>query len=415
MRFRVLTTASLLALAGCHLHSDPPGEAPSGVKVAPGEGVVTVTWDRDPELTYWIFYQLGSSVVPAAPGVPLIFGAVPPRVVAGLANGTQYAFIMNATREDSKAGPSSPVMTQTPRLAGKEWVSSGTTVGGTSQNLNGIAFNGSRLVVVGDSGTIFAGDYNYTSTDPRGVTAWMQPTSLPVGTTSLSAVIFSGQFVALGIDGSILTSADGLTWTLATGSIPSASMNGLAFGSVSGTGTYVAVGNGGNIFTSSDLAVTWTPAVSNPSNGSDLFGVAFLNGGFVATGAKGTLLTSVDGNNWTIVQNLNTPNALRGAAFRSAPPAVYVVVGDAGTIVTSADGITWNPPITLPLSPYLRSVVFGSRFVAVGEGGAVVFSDDGSTWLPPTKPPDPANLARVVFTPAMYVAVGEAGANAFAK
>src|SRR5258708_33669405 len=120
VRFRVLTTASLLALAGCHLHSDPPGEAPSGVMVTPGEGLVTVNWNRDPELTYWIFYQPGSSVTPAAPGVPLIFDAVPPRVVAGLVNETPYAFIMNATRDDSKAGPSSPVILQTPRLARAE-------------------------------------------------------------------------------------------------------------------------------------------------------------------------------------------------------------------------------------------------------------------------------------------------------
>src|SRR2546428_5803551 len=136
VRIRVLTTASLLALAGCHLHSDPPGEAPSGVMVTPGEGLVTVNWNRDPELTYWIFYQPGSSVTPAAPGVPLIFDAVPPTVVAGLANETQYAFVLNATREDSKAGPSSPVMLQTPRLAGPKWVS-GTALG---TNLNGIAF-----------------------------------------------------------------------------------------------------------------------------------------------------------------------------------------------------------------------------------------------------------------------------------
>jgi len=413
VRFRLLTTASLLALAGCHLHSDPPGEAPSGVVVTPGEGLVTVNWNRDPELTYWIFYQPGSSVAPAAPGVPLIFDAVPPRVVAGLANDTQYAFIMNATRDDSKAGPSSPIVVKTPRLAGAEWAS-GTALG---TNLNGIAFNGSRLVVVGDSGTIFAGDYNYTSTDPLGVTAWMPATLLPVGfsaTTNLSAVIFSGQqFVALGIDGSILTSTDGLTWTLATGSIPSASMNGIAFGTVSGAGLYVAVDASGSIFTSSDL-VNWN-LITPPITTRALYSVSFLNGRFMATGANGTLLTSADGSIWT-AQTSNTTNALRGAAFRSAPTAVYVVVGDAGTIVTSTDGTAWNPiPITPPLPQNLNSVVFGSRFIAVGQSGAVVFSDDGSTWSPPTTPPDRVDLARVVFTPAMYVAVGAAGANAFAK
>ena len=418
MHFRVLITASLLALAGCHLHSDPPGEAPSGVVVTPGEGLVTVNWNRDPELTYWIFYQPGSSVAPAAPGVPLIFGAIPPQVVAGLTNETPYAFVMNATRGDSKAGPSSPVVVKTPRLAGAEWVS-GTPLGGTTpqKNLNGIAFSGSRLVVVGDSATIFAGDYNYTSITPPGVTAWMPATSIPVSfTANLSAVTFSGQFVALGIDSSILTSADGLTWTSATTIIPPGgpNMNSIAFGA----GVYVAVGDAGSIFTSPDL-VNWTQAFASPPNANDLFGVFFLNNVFVATGAGGTLLTSSNGNAWAIVQGLGTASALRGAAYSaSATGAHYVVVGDGGTIVTSSDGTNWTTT-TLSSVPNLRSVTsggaLGTRFLAVGLDGAVVFSDDGTHWSPPSVSPGSAHLARVIFTPAMYVAVGETGTNAFSK
>ena len=403
MHLRVLAIASLIALAGCHLQGDPPGEAPSGVAVEPGDGRVTVTWNQEPGLTYWIFYQPGSSVVAAAPGVSIIFGAVSPHVVSNLANGTQYAFVMNATKDDSSAGPSSAVVVATPRLAGASWVS-GTALGSTLQNLNGIAFSGTRLVAVGDSGTVFAGAYNYTSIDPPGVTAWTTPTSFPAVTTNLTAVTHSGQFVALSTDGSILTSPDGLTWTSATGSILSTGMNGIAFGA----GVYVAVGDGGSIFTSTDL-VTWTPAAFSTAN--NLFNVSFLNGGFVATGAGGTLLTSTNGSSWT-VQDSKTTNALRGAAFRSTPTAVYVVVGDAGTIVTSTDGTTWNP-IAPPLSPNLSGVIFGSRFVAVGQGGAVAYSDDGTSWSLTSA--GSADLARVIFTPAMYVAVGAAGANAIAK
>ncbi len=421
MHFRVLITASLLALAGCHLHSDPPGEAPSGVVVTPGEGLVTVNWNRDPELTYWIFYQPGSSVAPAEPGVPLIFDAVSPQVVAGLANETPYAFIMNATREDSKAGPSSPIVVKTPRLAGAEWAS-GTALGTTPTNLNGIAFNGSRLVVVGDSGTIFAGDYNYTSANPP-VTAWLQPTSLPAEfppTTNLSAVTFSSQFVALDTNGSILTSSDGLTWTPpnnATNPVLSAGMNSIAFGA----GVYVAVGTCCSIFTSSDL-VNWTLATTNIPITNNLFNVSFLNGGFVATGAGGALLTSATGSSW-IVQDSKTLSALRGAAFSASSTGIhYVVVGDAGAIVTSTstDGTNWGA-ITLPgaPAPSLRSVTsggaLGTRFLAVGQGGTVVFSDDGTTWRSPLTPPGPTNLTRVIFTPAMYVAVGETGTNAFSK
>src|SRR5207249_5685732 len=131
---------------------------------------------------------------------------------------------------------------------------------------------------------LFAGDFNYTNKIPNpGVTAWTPATSIPAGFVSdLSAVTFSGSvFIALGTDGSILTSPDGNTWTAAT-SIPSGGpagprMNSIAFGTVSSATIYVAVGDGGNIFTSPDL-VTWTAATPT---GNDLYNVSFPNGTFV--------------------------------------------------------------------------------------------------------------------------------------
>src|SRR2546427_184637 len=271
--FRVMALASLIALAGCHRQADAPGDAPSNLKVTPGESQVTVSWDQQPGLTYWIFFQAGGTVTAAAPGVPLIFDAQSPRVVFPLANGTQYAFVMNATNRDSRGGPSTPVALAVPRLAGANWTS-GAPLGSPPQNLNGVAYNSvlNRIVAVGDSapGTpptpaIFAGDFNYTSTSPPGVTAWTQATSIPTGFVSdLSAVTFSGsQFIALGTDGSILTSPDGNTWTAATsepsGGAGGPRMNSIAFGLVSSAPIYVAVGNGGKIFTSADL-ITWIPA-----------------------------------------------------------------------------------------------------------------------------------------------------------
>src|SRR5205809_2737344 len=55
--FRVMALASLIALASCHRQADAPGEAPTGLEVTPGEGQVTVSWDQQPGLTYWIFFQ----------------------------------------------------------------------------------------------------------------------------------------------------------------------------------------------------------------------------------------------------------------------------------------------------------------------------------------------------------------------
>lgn len=413
--FRVMAFASLVMLASCHRQAGAPGDAPTGLAVDPGDGQVTVSWDQQPGLTYWIFFQAGSTVTAAAPGVPLIFDVQSPRVVFPLVNGTQYAFVMNATDRDSRAGPSTAVMTQTPRPSGATWTS-GSSLG--PENLNGVAYNPTlnKLVAVGNAGTIFGGAFNYTSTNPPGVTAWTPPTSIPAGFQSdLSAVTFDGnQFIALGTDGSILKSPDGNTWTAAT-SVPSGGMNSIAFGSVSGAVVYVAVGNGGKIFTSADL-VNWTTV---STTGSDLYNVSFPNGSFVATGASGTLLTSTDASLWT-PQISNTPNALRGATYgtgsAAGASASYVVVGDSGTIVTSTDLTIWNVITPAPpLTQDLRAIRFGTRFVAVGQTGSVAYSDDPiNKWLT-TSSGSASDLAAVIFTPGMYLAVGATGANTVSK
>jgi hypothetical protein len=154
--------------------------------------------------------------------------------------------------------------------------------------------------------------------------------------------------------------------------------------------------------------------------GNDLYSVSFPNGTFVATGANGTLLTSPDAVTWT-AQSSNTLTALRGTTYgtgsAAGASAHYVVVGDLGTIVTSTDGTSWSltPP---PLTQNLRAVRFGTRFVAVGQAGVVAYSDDAINWslssVPASVPPPP-DLAAVIFTPAMYLAVGASGANAVSK
>jgi len=263
------------------------------------------------------------------------------------------------------------------------------------------------------------GDFNYTSQNPPGVTAWTPATSIPNGFASaLSAVIFDGsQFIALGTDGSILKSPDGNTWTAAT-SIPSGGaagprMNSIAFGLLSAVPIYVAVGNSGNIFTSADL-VAWATV---STTGNDLYNVSFPNGTPVATGANGRLLTSTDASTW-VAPNSNTPNALRGATYgtgsATGASAQYVVVGDSGTIVTSTNLTDWSLITPPPLPEDLRAIRFGRRFVAVGQGGMVAYSDDAINWVTTTSG-SAADLAAVIFTPAMYLAVGALGANAVSK
>ena len=428
MRFLIPLVAAMVALAGCHAKSNAPGEAPTGVTATPGDGLVVISWNVVPDLTYWIFFAQGDSVTIGAPGSFAIRRALDPRVISGLANDTQYAFVMNATNNDSAAGPASAPVTQIPRLAGTTWVPSPGSPLGT-QNLNALVFNGSRFAVVGDSGTIFAGDLEYTNTDPQGVNAWTPPTTPPTPTfaENLTSIIYNGTFIALGTNGAVISSADGFNWS-ANQTIPGASgMTGLVSGFVNGSTvqTFVAVGSAGRIFFTTDL-VNWIPATSNTLN--DLTGISVVNGNpgaFVVTGTGGTLLSSLDGQNWS-VHTTNTTNTLRAFTFgpSSQSPTtgvLYIAVGDAGTIITtpqlgSPATTVWTPINPAPTTQSLRSVTLGgatgTRFLAVGQGGAVVYSDDGFNWIPASSG---FNLARAIFGGGLYLGVGDAGANAVSR
>jgi hypothetical protein len=113
-----------------------------------------------------------------------------------------------------------------------------------------------------------------TNRDLRAVTFGAVPATLLTTTNT---------FVALGDAGTLLTSNDGLTWTLQ----PSMSANNIA--SVVYGGQFVAVGNAGSTFTSPD-GITWRREISGTTN--DLTSVARTATGFVAVGASGTYLTA---------------------------------------------------------------------------------------------------------------------------
>jgi len=435
VRLSILLAATLIAVSGCKRASNPPSDPPGNVTVLPGDGVALLSWAPLPGLTYWIFYRPGTTVNAAEPGSIAVKNAQEPRAVTGLLNDLQYAFVMNATNDDSAAGPSSPVVTTATRLAGDSWVT-GAPIGATPQNLNALAFSGARYVTVGDAGAILEGDFAYGSPSPNlGVTLWMQALVLPVNfTENLRSVIFNGSFVALGENGSVLTSADGVSWganvPITVNGAPVTGMNGIAFGALGNTGFYVAVGNGGQIFTSTNLAAPWVQANSNTTE--DLTSIATLNGAFFVTGTNGTLLVSPDLTVWNSqTTGLPPGTTLRAVAFMpNAPPTAvrFVAVGDAGAVVTSTSVPstgqgTWTPTL-LPGAQNLRSVTVGGatglRFMAVGLGGAAVFGDSvinnvpvsSIQWSTPAQQSPTGDLSSVLFFLGQYLAVGATGANA---
>lgn len=358
-----------LLMAACGGGSSTTPSAPGNFVVTPGDGKVVLTWDAQPGQIYAVYYKVGSSVT-VGDYDNLIVPITSPYTVSNLANQTQYAFILNATAEGGVPGPATPVVTTVPGAtgAGIAWTI-GTPL--STSALRGVAFGQNIFVAVGVAATVFTAASSNTNTG--GVTSWSSATSLPItAATTLSSVIFDGtRFVALGVDGSIITSTDTLAWESGANVNSGAAMNAIAYG----RGTYVAVGDGGAIAsnTTANVAGAWLAQTSGTAK--DLYGVAFAGGVFIAVGADGTLLTSPDGVTWT-ARTSKTVHSLWSVAFGAN---TYVAVGDAGTVVTSSDGATWTAQTSLgPQDMY--AICFGTNttFVAVGAAGTAAYSTTGA-------------------------------------
>lgn len=166
-------------------------------------------------------------------------------------------------------------------------------VSGITANLNDIAYGGGLLVVVGDSGT-------YQSSSDA--ITWTGGT---LGNNIyLTGVIYNGsQFVTVGYDydfnskawvGVIYTSSNGSTWTRRL--YGGEQLRDIAYGD----GFYIATGDSGTVLRSADT-LTWSSITSGVN--TNLQGVSYGDGGFVVVGASsssqgGTILKSTNGQTW---------------------------------------------------------------------------------------------------------------------
>lgn len=159
----------------------------------------------------------------------------------------------------------------------------------TTQNLYAAAYGVGRYVAVGAGGTIVTSTdrttwqavASNTTSDLRAVALGVFLTTTGTGVTAVTTT--TNLFVAMGAAGTLVTSSDGLTWTLRAPISPG-TINAVAFG-----GQFVAVGNAGSIFTSLD-GLTWTPQASGTTN--NLNALVRTSSGYTAVGAAGTVLTS---------------------------------------------------------------------------------------------------------------------------
>ncbi|MDX1953342.1 MAG: immunoglobulin domain-containing protein [Verrucomicrobiota bacterium] len=209
----------------------------------------------------------------------------------------------------------------------------------------------------------------------------------------------------------------------------------------------IAVGDNGTILTSPDGS-SWTKRESGTTEnlvGSSFLNLASDNRSFLIAGENGTLLQSTNGTNWTKIRSIPAPHRLvkfenmkalgeYGLSVDSVPPVSgapaeisfkmsyanagnggfkgmalgngrWVGVGN-GFTAASTDGNLWRSRI---VRADFDAVAYGEgRFVAVGFDGKVGYSTDGLNWTLTTQGPVPAtkNFRAVTYSNGRFIAVG---------
>ena len=151
----------------------------------------------------------------------------------------------------------------------------------------------------------------------------------------------NGTFVVVGENGTILTSPDGVTWTIRTSGISTPWLMGITYGN----DTFVAVGCCATILTSNE-GVTWKQRISGTSSG--LYAVTYGNDTFVVVGSNGISLTILQSDPITseIKPTINLPQTGQTKCYNSLGAEIDCAgTGQDGEIRA---GVEWpNPRFTV--------------------------------------------------------------------
>jgi len=194
--------------------------------------------------------------------------------------------------------PGLPQIMKSTNSSGSAWVAESAP---TTEWLYGVSYGNNQYVAVGRNGTIL--------TSPTGET-WTARTSPVASANWISITYANNQYVAVGgLSGSgyVMTSTNGITWTVRS-TLASTTWNNITYGN----NLYVAVGAGGKIITSPD-GITWTAQSSGVT--TILYNVNYAGGKYVASGELGVILTSSDGITWTQIPPLNGGGLLSSIPF----------------------------------------------------------------------------------------------------
>jgi Tfp pilus assembly protein PilV len=209
----------------------------------------------------------------------------------------------------------------------------------------------------------------------------------------------NNQFVAVGENGIISTSPDGLTWKLQYAGLG----RGVLLTDIIWDGAkYIAVGTNGTMITSVDGA-NWTKVDTGFSG--YIYKIVYSGSKYVAIvqeWGRGTLLTSEDGVNWAL-GNIGNYKMLTDITWNGNQ---YVLVGYDGDILTSTDGTNWTRRSSPAHTQFSKVIWAGNRFIAVGHNGVIVRSLDGINWFQSTSNTGDY-LTSVAWNGQQFVATGQ--------
>ncbi len=223
------------------------------------------------------------------------------------------------------------------------------------------------------------------------------------------------KFVAVGKQGTIYTSSDGINWRKIHKCLPGAKANVIwanklnKFVVMDSMNIYIS--SDGNSWTS-NLVPTWLMDIAWSDNLGKFVAVGS------STGLDGMLFTSSDGTHWSQIMD-QYPHLLRNVVWLD-DPGKFVVTGDGNTTLTSSDGITWkNIESKSAMSTGFDNtakILWSDKlkkFVAVGNVGVrdiILTSIDGSNWIPPTSGiNESANAITWSDKLGIFVVVGDNG------
>lgn len=235
--------------------------------------------------------------------------------------------------------------------------------GHTNAMQRGMCYGAGTWVAVGGSD----GSYWWTSTDGD---TWQAHAE--AGGAIGDCDYGDGQFVAFA--GDLLTSTDGLSWSVSPQPYTPDHLRAMAHGvDATGTHRWVAVGDNGRVAVTLDGA-SWS-SDANPVSDSIRyvdFGVGTAGPVWVAVGSNGTIATSPDGTSWT-EQPVGTRD-WSGVVWGGD----RFLAGNGITVYSSLDGYAWTLVNSAGVVPLTH---LGSMWFAADQSAALYRSDDdGFSW-----------------------------------